>query len=69
MAIVPLKSSQINPNTDMKDKINEIIAVLNGDDTTASRAALNALLIDLPVANVASPGFYLNAGVVTKGSA
>lgn len=67
--ITPLKSNEINPNTDIKDKINEIIAVLNGDSTTASRETLAAMLNDLPTANVASPDFYLNAGVVTKGSA
>lgn len=40
MPIAPLKSNQINPNTDMKDKINEIIAFVNtlesaGADITA----------------------------------
>jgi len=69
MAISKLKSNEINPTTDLKDKINEIIDALNGADTTVSRDLASAVLNDLPTANVASPGFYLNAGVVTKGSA
>lgn len=43
MPIAPLKSNQINPNTDMKDKINEIIEVLNTLDPTATAAAITAL--------------------------
>lgn len=70
MAITKLKSNEINPNTDMKNKINEIIDILNGDGTASvNAAAVSAMLNDLPTANVAAPGFYLNSGVVTKGSA
>lgn len=68
MPIAKLKSNEINPNTAMKDKINEIIDALNGTNTTVSRDVINSLLIDLPTANVASPGFYLNTNVVTKGT-
>ena len=63
-----LTSNQINPNTDMKDKINEIVDALNGTDTTVSRAVINALLNDLPTANPGPGQFYRNAGVVTAGS-
>lgn len=68
MAITPLKSNEINPNTDMKDKINELVAIFNGDSTAVSREVLFAMLNDLPTANPGPTGFWLNAGVVTKGS-
>lgn len=68
MAITKLARNEISI-ADIKAKLNEVIDALNGADTTVSRNLLNGLLIDLPTANVASPAFYLNSGVVTKGTA
>ncbi len=68
MSIIKLKSNTINWQKEGKAKVNEIIDALNGSGAAVSQAVLNALLNDLPTANVASPGFYLNAGVVTKGT-
>lgn len=65
--ITELASNEILQAT-LKEKINEIAAALNGDTATVSQAIAFNLLSDLPTSNPGPTGFWLNSGVVTKGT-
>ena len=65
MAVNKLTSGSVNYQKEGKAKINEIVDNLNG----TSLGGINAMLGALPTANPGpGNGFWLNAGVVTKGS-
>lgn len=57
MAIAKLKSNQINPLTDFKDKINEIIDVINALDPSGTLASDVSSLLQWKATGVASDSF------------
>lgn len=69
MAITKLKSSQINPLTDFKDKINEIIDVVNALDPSGTLASDVATLLNWKGTGVATDSFVgaTETATITEG--